>query len=125
MEEETEQSPSSDDRAKRVHVTRNTRKKPVISTPEDLPIMEVFQKIEDLRLKEDQEEAMPDTFQMTMENADNTEEPIDFHCEAVKKEDGSVQYECRFSQDQTTKFPRVTGKFSLNVPYVVADPDPR
>ena len=124
MEEETEQSPSSDDRAKRVHVTRNTRKKPVISTPEDLPIMEVFQKIEDLRLKEDQEEAMPDTFQMTMENADNTEEPIDFHCEAVKKEDGSVQYECRFSQDQTTKFPRVTGKFSLNVPYV-ADPDPR
>ena len=125
MEEETEQSPSSDDRAKRVHVTRNTRKKPVISTPEDLPIMEVFQKIEDLRLKEDQEEAMPDTFQMTMENADNTEEPIDFHCEAVKKEDGSVQYECRFSQDQTTKFPRVTGKFSLNVPYVVADPDRR
>ena len=38
-------------------------------------------------------------------------------CEAVKKEDGSVQYECRFSQE-TTQFPRVTGKFSLNVPYV-------
>ena len=104
--------------SKRVNVTRNTRKKPVL--PEDLPIMEVFQKIEDMRLKDDIEDAsspqeMPDTLQMTMENADNTNEPIDFHCEAVKKEDGSVQYECRFSKE-TTKFPRVTGKFSLNVP---------
>ena len=125
--EEAEQSPSSDQASHhRVHVTRNThRKKPVISTPEDLPIMEVFQKIEDMRLNEDgsgsdeqPEQEMPDTFQMTMENADNTNEPIDFHCEAVKKEDGSVQYECRFSQE-TTQFPRVTGKFSLNVPYVV------
>ena len=121
MEELTEeQSPN----AKRVHVTRNnTRKKPVL--PEDLPIMEVFQKIEDMRLKDEEtevteepeQEMMPSTLQMTMENADNTNEPIDFHCEAVKKEDGSVQYECRFSKE-TTKFPRVTGKFSLNVPYV-------
>ena len=117
MEELTEHSPNS----KRVQVTRNnTRKKPVL--PEDLPIMEVFQKIEDMRLKDEEAEEpdpqeMPSTLQMTMENADNSNEPIDFHCEAVKKEDGSVQYECRFTKE-TTKFPRVTGKFSLNVPYV-------
>ena len=130
MEELTEenlQSPKSPN-SKRVHVTRNnTRKKPVM--PEDLPIMEVFQKIQDLKLKGEEgpeeaeaEQEMPSTLQMTMENADNTNEPIDFHCEAVKKEDGSVQYECRFSKE-TTKFPRVTGKFSLNVPYVVNNPN--
>ena len=116
-EEGAEQSPSSDQASHRVHVTRNAHRKKGVSTPEDLPIMEVFQKIEDLSLNEDEQE-MPETFQMTMENADDTNEPIDFHCEAVKKEDGSVQYECRFSQETSKQFPRVTGKFSLNVPYV-------
>ena len=79
-----------------------------------------------------------------MEDADSNE-PIDFHCEAVTKDDGSVQYECKFirqdstnnttenniqssgsgAQDKPIKaakkdsFPRVTGKFSLNVPYVI------
>ena len=110
-----------------------------VSSPSEVPIMEVFKEIEELSVQddledqgEDEKDDLPDTIKMTMENADDSNEPIDFHCEAVKKDDGSVQYECRFVQQnggggngneeakccpKTNKdFPRVTGKFSLNVP---------
>ena len=86
--------------------------------------MEVFKKMEQIStcdFDQDELEDLPDTLKMTMESSESSE-PIDFHCEAVKKDDGSVQYECRFVKEDKKdrqNLPRVTtGKFSLNVPYV-------
>ena len=82
-------------------------------------IVSALQKLEELSTNEE----MPDTLKMTMDGQDG-EEPIEAHCEAVSKDDGSVQYECRFIHpNQEIKMnkkavPRVTGKFSLNLPYV-------
>ena len=103
-----------------VHVTR-TKKPPLPSktSPADMPIMDVIQKLEELS-----NDDLPDTLKMTMDGQDG-QEPIEAHCEAVKKDDGSVQYECRFVHTKpkepeiTNVTPsRVTGKFSLNLPYV-------
>ena len=53
------------------------------------------------------------------------QEPLEAHCEAVSQNDGSVQYECQIIQTtpatkqktkDSTTMPRVTGKFSLNLP---------
>ena len=137
---------SSEINKNRVQVTRNvSRKKATATVTSEVPIMEVFKKMEQLSTTAEETETetaseaddLPDTLKMTMEHADSNE-PIDFHCEAVKKDDGSVQYECKFVRTDSTsttgesgsgaqdklaktkqdKFPRVTGKFSLNVPYV-------
>ena len=137
---------SSEINKNRVQVTRNVTRKKATSVTSEVPIMEVFKKMEQLSTTAEETESetaseaddLPDTLKMTMEHADSNE-PIDFHCEAVKKDDGSVQYECKFVRTDSTstsagdsgsgaqdklvktkqeKFPRVTGKFSLNVPYV-------
>ena len=100
-----------------VQVTRNRK------NPQDMPtgIVDVIQKLE---LLSTTEEEMPDTLKMTMDGQDG-QEPIEAHCEAVSQNDGSVQYECRIIQTtpateqktkESTTMPRVTGKFSLNLP---------
>lgn len=109
--------PIKKDSSNVVQITRNVKNHQFSAKK----IMDVIQKsLDDLTVNEDEE--LPDTLKMTMENPDNVEEPLDFHCEAVKKDDGSVQYECKFVQDdqQKTKMPKAAsmGKFSLNVPYV-------
>ncbi len=92
-------------------------------------------------------DAMPDALEIKMENPDGNGGTVDCKCEAVAKDDGSVQYECRYeipsktnevinnssstlitspptgSKDSTPPRTtgtnaRITGKFSLNVPYV-------
>ena len=104
-----------------VQVTRNVarvRKSASVNQDQEVPIMEVFKKIERMTSRQDEED-LPDTLRMTMENPDISNEPIDFHCEAVKKDDGSVQYECRFVQNDQPGMPKTrvsTGKFSLNLP---------
>ena len=80
--------------------------------------MEVFKKIERMTSQHDldnDDDDLPDTLKMTMENPDISNEPIDVCCEAVKKDDGSVQYECRIVQNDA-KNTAAVGKFSLNVP---------
>ena len=101
-----------------VQVTRN-KKNP---QQDNIPAMaDVIQKLE---LLSSTEEEMPDTLKMTMDGQDG-QEPIEAHCEAVSQNDGSVQYECRIIQTtpsteqktkESTTMPRVTGKFSLNLP---------
>lgn len=104
------------DSSNRVHITRNAKN----HTSAKKAIMDVIQKtFDDLNVTDEDE--LPDTLKMTMENPDNQEEPLDFHCEAVKKDDGSVQYECKFVPEQKSdRVPKAAsmGKFSLNVPYV-------
>lgn len=86
----------------RVHITRNSSRKK--GEAFDVPIMEVFKKLEQMTTSgkcEESDSELPDTLKMTMEHADSNG-PIDFHCEAVKKDDGSVQYECRFVRENNT-----------------------
>ena len=107
-----------------VQVTRNVdRFRKHTSATEEVPIMEVFKKIERMTSQHDQDldDDLPDTLKMTMENPDISNEPIDVCCEAVKKDDGSVQYECRIVQNANAKNTTgaavtTSGKFSLNVP---------
>lgn len=94
-----------------VRITRNrSSSKRGTDVHEELPIMEVFKKFEQMATEKNHrtndytasndEDAMPDTLSMTMDQTDGNA-PIDIHCEAVKKDDGSVQYECRFVQETT------------------------
>lgn len=119
--------------SQRVHVTRS-RTAPIASS--SVPLQDVLQQVEEMSLQpvgDDQadhllkdDDEMPDTLKMRMENPDG--KSLDCTCEAVSKDDGSVQYECKYVSSEpitttalTKDQPRmITGKFSLNVPYVLS-----
>lgn len=91
-----------------VRITRNRSSSKRVDVQDELPIMEVFKKFEQMTTENHREDhssdqdVMPDTLRMTMDQTDGNA-PIDIHCEAVKKDDGSVQYECRFVQEPTSQ----------------------